>query len=1377
MCESALTSFNLNDMVGMMYLKSPTEGTGKYPLNKHCEVTLTNAQMKEVSIEFLTFAVEYQSQCNWDYVQMTIRGDFVRKLCGLDKPKSIKTTSDQIDVIFHSDYVVPADGFVIKIYALPKTTPSAVSTFTNKNLPSMSSTPQLGEPATAVTQSMSPSTTTKSLESTSVFTPQTSSVAMASDALSLLSQKTTSTSTSLSSTSSSKAHYYSTSDTSSSQTSSVTSVETAKPTSFNPTSPSVTQQYDSSTDETSLADKTSSIKNISEGATVSTKRNPDAPPFTTPGNPDVPPLTTPGNQDVPPLAEKTTGTSTKTPGKIVDICHYSHLQIQDSLFLVSPGYTEKQAYPLNTECNVEIVPPPHKEVKLSISDFELELNQECTWDYLTLEQSNIAVRFCGWLDKGHSIGSYDACAPSYIRTVNDKNKRMVCLLNTKTDLKLNEALPIRLKFFSDGFITRRGFNISVELSDATVQTPINGSPSSTQSHTIQQNYTTTSQNTSSNIAVSSISVSAYAKSSYTSLKPISTAKSTATSIPTVKTYVNNQTTIFVTGIESKTPGTGSLTSPVENTATNTLTTDNAPSASTSSTYTEMSKSDSTAEPSTTASVSSRSTSVKPTTVQTTILSTLLKASSTVSFSVSALPQSVPTHSTASVTLPSSMSSTNPISASGNSCSEFEHALVLKESAGIITSPEFKNSKTYAPNSNCSWIISAGANKMIAIVFEHFDIEFDSHCKYDRLTVYRLGLDGVPAEQLAVLCGSNLPPSLHATGEVLVSFQSDGIVQKSGFQLRYLKTSVTSGGVCPGGRTGCGDGGECIPMEWWCDGTTDCANMADENDCPTCSTGEFSCSDGKCLPNSHRCDGISQCAFNEDETGCVTLSDDTHGTLAVNIAGEDHSVCYDVTVQTGSDLLCKKLGYRHSESVLPIKQSDKQQKYARLTLTGTEIVFEKRASCANDMSTLIVCMDSGCGQKADKHRKKRVVGGSVSSTGQWPWIIGLRVGPGIVNCGGTIISRHWVLTAGHCVKDFLFSPQELSIVAGSHDLSDVTGQVRHVAEVIIHPDYNFIYSDDIALLRLQRPLDFSDDVNAACLPWDGRQFSPSSNCYVVGYGVWNVENYYTTLAPRYLRHVRTKIVHSDMCTELYSYKTYIKDTMMCAGYTGGGMDACKGDSGSGLLCETEAGRWMVAGVVSWGDMCGNTNRPGVYTRVTSFLEWIDGHTSVQVNNNSVNCSFEAGWCGYTDSSQGSYFWTRGPWDKYTNGMVLQAVKPSYVKSKSTSAVLESPEFIQSTNSCLKFSFKLSGNSNITLSVFGVIDGNDVNEGVIHKRLLWRVITHYSSSKMWTPTEVDVGSDVRRLHFTSSYDEGNVYSMGLDNVTIVPGPCLGKRCTRM
>lgn len=54
----------------------------------------------------------------------------------------------------------------------------------------------------------------------------------------------------------------------------------------------------------------------------------------------------------------------------------------------------------------------------------------------------------------------------------------------------------------------------------------------------------------------------------------------------------------------------------------------------------------------------------------------------------------------------------------------------------------------------------------------------------------------------------------------------------------------------------------------------------------------------------------------------------------------------------------------------------------------------------------------------------------------------------------------------------------------------------------------------------------------------------------------ISDYYTTVAPRFLRHVRTKVVEQDACREMYAYKTYIKDTMICAGYIGGGMDACK-----------------------------------------------------------------------------------------------------------------------------------------------------------------------------------------------------------------------------
>ncbi|ELK04947.1 Hyaluronan-binding protein 2 [Pteropus alecto] len=89
--------------------------------------------------------------------------------------------------------------------------------------------------------------------------------------------------------------------------------------------------------------------------------------------------------------------------------------------------------------------------------------------------------------------------------------------------------------------------------------------------------------------------------------------------------------------------------------------------------------------------------------------------------------------------------------------------------------------------------------------------------------------------------------------------------------------------------------------------------------------------------------------------------------------------------------------------------------------------------------------------------------------------------------------------------------------------------------------------------------------------------------------------------RQLLDAKVKLISNTVCNSRRLYNHTIDESMICAGnLQKPGQDSCQGDSGGPLTCEKN-GTYYVYGIVSWGLECGK--KPGVYTQVTKFLNWI------------------------------------------------------------------------------------------------------------------------------------------------------------------------------
>ncbi|XP_078348020.1 uncharacterized protein LOC144633100 [Oculina patagonica] len=266
----------------------------------------------------------------------------------------------------------------------------------------------------------------------------------------------------------------------------------------------------------------------------------------------------------------------------------------------------------------------------------------------------------------------------------------------------------------------------------------------------------------------------------------------------------------------------------------------------------------------------------------------------------------------------------------------------------------------------------------------------------------------------------------------------------------------------------------------------------------------------------------------------------------------------------------------------------------------------------------------CGQRIVDIRS-RIVRGEISEKGMWPWQIGLyRLNKNVPRfiCGGSLLSRQWVLTAAHCFYDsrlFIGNANLYLIKAGDHNLSiNETSQQEVVPEkIFVHPRFKPtglpFYDGDIALVKLSQKVTLTTEfVRAVCLPKkdEGDLATPETKGTVAGWGVTRAlerhERPSLSDLSKVLRHATFTIQSDQLCLNK-SGISFNSTTAFCAGDGKGGKegsDACVGDSGGAFVREGSDSKWVAIGVVSWGNGCAQKDQYGYYTRVYPFLDWIE-----------------------------------------------------------------------------------------------------------------------------------------------------------------------------
>jgi len=251
-------------------------------------------------------------------------------------------------------------------------------------------------------------------------------------------------------------------------------------------------------------------------------------------------------------------------------------------------------------------------------------------------------------------------------------------------------------------------------------------------------------------------------------------------------------------------------------------------------------------------------------------------------------------------------------------------------------------------------------------------------------------------------------------------------------------------------------------------------------------------------------------------------------------------------------------------------------------------------------------------------ESRIVGGYDAEIGSYPFFVSWG------GCGASLIEKDILLTAAHCIG---IPTNEVYIGQSRKFGTAGTGVRRTIIQRVPHPNYNDrTVNYDYMLLKLNSPVNTTEYPpiqlnNNGAVPMNEQILT------VIGFGA---QNQGSTATPSRLQKVDVNYISTNTCNNPSSYSGQVQgETMFCAGIEGeGGRDACQGDSGGPIFYEKEDGIFEQVGIVSWGRGCAQRNYPGIYSRISGVIDWIQTEVCDLLDSESVVFN-----CGGNGSSNG------------------------------------------------------------------------------------------------------------------------------------------------